>query len=69
MTPDAVRLDLCTRGYDAAAAALLAAGWPGAEEGTEPWFNFPYVQAQLPADLRQRCGGVGRRAAGVETAA
>lgn len=55
MTPDAVRLDLCTRQYDTAAAALLGSGWPGAAAGQEPWFGFPYVAAQLPADLRQRC--------------
>ncbi len=53
MTPDAVRLDLCTHAYDSAAAAVLA-GMPGASAGTGPWFNFPYTEAQLPAELRQR---------------
>lgn len=53
MTPDAVRLDLCTRQYEEAKAALLATGWPGAADGQEPWFGFPYVQAQLPDDLRR----------------
>ena len=52
MTPDAVRLDLCTRQYEEAKAALLAQGWPGAADGQEPWFGFPYLQAQLPEELR-----------------
>lgn len=51
MTPSAVRLDLCTRQYDETKAALLAKGWPGAADGQEPWFGFPYVQGQLPEDL------------------
>lgn len=51
MTPQAVRLDLCTRQYEEAKSGLLAKGWPGAADGQEPWFGFPYVQAQLPADL------------------
>ncbi len=51
MTPEAVRLDLCTRQYEEAKAGLLAQGWPGAADGQEPWFGFPYVQAQLPEDL------------------
>lgn len=52
MTPDAVRLDLCTRSHEVCAAAVR--GWPGAAVGDEPWFNFPYVEAQLPEELRQR---------------
>ena len=62
MTPDAVRLDLCTRQYEEAKAAVLA-GMPGAVAGSEPWFNFPYVEAELPAEMRQRCVWVcaGRR--------
>ncbi|EFN52789.1 hypothetical protein CHLNCDRAFT_138430 [Chlorella variabilis] len=51
MTPDAVRLDLCTRSHEVCAAAVR--GWPGAAVGDEPWFNFPYVEAQLPEELRQ----------------
>lgn len=54
MTPGAVRLDLCTRQYEEAKAAVLA-GMPGAAAGSEPWFNFPYLEAELPAELRQRC--------------
>ena len=54
MTPDAVRLDLCTRNYEAVSAAVLS-GMPTAAAGTEPWFNFEYVEAQLPEELRQRC--------------
>lgn len=53
MTPDAVRLDLCTRGYDAARQSVLG-GLAGAKEGREPWFDFHYVEAPLPAELRQR---------------
>ncbi|KAL4440115.1 hypothetical protein ABPG75_003116 [Micractinium tetrahymenae] len=52
MTPDAVRLDLCTRGYEEAKQAVLG-GLAGAQEGREPWFDFPYVEAPLPAELRQ----------------
>lgn len=51
MTPGAVRLDLCTKAYETCKAALLGSGWPGAGEGVEPWFDFPFVQAQLPADV------------------
>ena len=70
MTPDAVRLDLCTRSYEgakrsmqalvaaaAAAGAKAGGGTAGAAavaEGTEPWFDFPFVEAQLPASLRER---------------
>ena len=59
MTPDAVRLDLCTSAYDDVKAAVLA-GMPGAGGGTEPWFNFPYTEAPLPADLRLRWAGLGQ---------
>lgn len=58
MTPDAVRLDLTTRQYADTRAALLAKGWPGAVPGSEPWFGFDFVEAQLPDDVRNRCVGV-----------
>ena len=54
MTPDAARLDLCTRQYEETKAAVLA-GMPGAAAGSEPWFNFSFMKAELPAELRQRC--------------
>ena len=54
MTPDAARLDLCTRQYEETKATVLA-GMPGAAAGSEPWFNFAFVEAELPAELRHRC--------------
>ena len=62
MTPDAARLDLCTRQYEEAKAAVLAS-MPGAAVGSEPWFNFSFVAAELPGELRQRwVGGCWREA-------
>lgn len=56
MTPALVRLDLQTAAFDSCKAALEAAVPGGVKADTEPWFNIPYLELQLPAELLQRWG-------------
>lgn len=53
MTPANMRLDLQTSLYDACKGTMLDA-MPKAKSSTEPWFDFEYTEAELPAATLRR---------------
>ena len=62
MTPANARLDLQTHAFEAARAALEGgscaaagvAGPGGVRADTEPWFEFPFLEVPLAAELLAR---------------
>ena len=59
MTPTTVRLDLLTKNFEDCKAQLEKLSPAKLETGVEPWFNFPYVFANLPFEILEEWTNAG----------